>query len=126
MKKILTIFSVLLSFSSLSIFRIAQAACYINGQEVPCEEMPAWFGPVMAIFGFVMLLILVIVLVFWLKMLFHAISNPVPNKAMWILIIIFFGWLGALIYYFIVKKAGSAPAPTPVAQPVQTPPTISN
>ena len=37
-------------------------------------------------------------------MLIHAISKPIPNKVLWILIIFFLNLLGAIIYYFVIRK----------------------
>jgi len=37
-------------------------------------------------------------------MLVHAISKPIKSKALWILIILMFNALGALVYYFAVKR----------------------
>jgi hypothetical protein len=37
-------------------------------------------------------------------MLIHAISNPIPNKTVWIIVIFFGSLLGAIVYYFVIKK----------------------
>jgi hypothetical protein len=42
--------------------------------------------------------------VFWLLMFIHAVSKPIENKALWIVILIFTGAIGAIVYYFVVKK----------------------
>ena len=43
-------------------------------------------------------------LIFWILMLIHAISKPIKSKAVWILILLIFGIIGAIIYYFAVKR----------------------
>lgn len=43
-------------------------------------------------------------LIFWILMLVHAISKPIKSKAVWILILLIFGIIGAIIYYFAVKR----------------------
>jgi pilus assembly protein TadC len=55
-------------------------------------------------FLFLFLAISVFCLVFWILMLVHAISKPIKQKAVWILIILLFGIIGALVYYFAVKR----------------------
>lgn len=78
----------------------AFAACTLNGQEIPCGEIPGWVwaipivAGVIGIFGFI----------FWLWMLIDAIKNEKENKTMWVLLIIFLNFLGALIYYFVAKR----------------------
>jgi hypothetical protein len=42
--------------------------------------------------------------VFWLLMFIHAASKPIENKVLWIIILIFTGVIGAIVYYFVVKK----------------------
>jgi len=37
-------------------------------------------------------------------MLIHAVSKPIENKALWIIILVFTGVIGAIIYYFVVKR----------------------
>lgn len=67
-------------------------------------------GALGGILGFVLALVFFIVLVslcafiFWILMLVHAISKPIKSKALWILIILLFGIIGAIIYYFAVKR----------------------
>ena len=42
--------------------------------------------------------------VFWVLMIIHAATHNIPNKLIWVLILIFTGIVGALIYYFIVAR----------------------
>ncbi len=87
---------------------IAHAAtCTVNGNMVPCEE----FGKIGAIilafgFGFVFLIaaLSITAFIFWIVMLIHAASNEIPEKIVWVIILIFTGLIGAIIYYFVVKR----------------------
>jgi hypothetical protein len=79
----------------------AAATCTVNGEQVAC---PAGLGIGMLIFAIVMFALGIFFFVFWIKMIIHAASNPVQNKALWIVLMVLFGVLGAIIYYFVVKK----------------------
>jgi ABC-type Mn2+/Zn2+ transport system permease subunit len=63
------------------------------------------------IFGFILTLIIIalifLIFVFWISMLINSITRKYreeSDKIVWVLVIIFTGIIGALIYYFIVKK----------------------
>lgn len=62
------------------------------------------FLVVVLIFVFFIVLVFLGSLIFWLQMLIHAISKPITSKALWILILLIFGIVGAMIYYFAVKR----------------------
>jgi hypothetical protein len=54
----------------------------------------------------------------WVWMLVDCIQREFPpqdqnSKIVWILVIVLAGWLGALIYFFVVKKGKPAPAKVP-------------
>ena len=97
MKKILAGLSFFLATSQVV---LAQTVCKVNGEVVPCPELPGWLGivfaaiPLLALFFFV----------FWIWMLIDAIKNQKDNKLMWVLLIIFLNALGAIIYYFSQKR----------------------
>ena len=38
----------------------------------------------------------------WIAMLIHAVVAPIPDKIVWILVLVFMNTLGAVIYYFKV------------------------
>lgn len=81
--------------------------CELNGEPIPCEELTKQFGGLFAGLGVMMIVIPIIALVgfiFWLMMVIHAASNPIENKALWIIVLIFTGVFGAIIYYFAVKR----------------------
>lgn len=70
-----------------------------------------------AIFGLFLVLIAAVIglacFVFWIWMLIHAIQNKGlsdTEKIVWVLVIIFIHFIGAIIYFFVGKpKAGLAP-----------------
>jgi len=86
---------------------LAAAKCTVNGREVPCEELG---NPIKGFLGWVIGGFLVILAlgiwaaVFWVMMIVHAAKHDVENKAMWIILMVFTGIVGALIYYFVVKR----------------------
>lgn len=76
------------------------ATCTLNGQVVPCDQLPQWFWALPIVFG-----IFGIVLgVFWLWMLLDAIKHQTKDKMMWVLLIAVLNVLGAIIYYFSEKR----------------------
>ncbi len=86
---------------------LAQAKCMIDGQEVPCEvlgsKVKGFLGWGIGIFlGMVVLAIFSTV--FWIKMIVHASRHQINNKGIWIVVLILTGIIGALIYYFTVKR----------------------
>lgn len=60
--------------------------------------------------------------VFWILMITHAAKHNIENKAKWIVLMVFTGLVGALIYYFVVKRTFSeqfsppAPPTPPMTQ----------
>ena len=105
--------------------------CTVNGVEVPCEELTndikGFLGAGIAIVV-VSLLVGLVAFIFWIMMLVHAIKYPIDSKPLWIILIIITGVLGAIIYYFAVKRGyklemtGPPSAPPPVAPSSNMPP----
>ncbi len=63
----------------------------------------------MIIFTLLWGLISVLLFVFWVWMLVHAITNtglPSAEKIVWVLVIFFLPLLGAILYYFLGKPKG--------------------
>lgn len=100
----------LMSLAVVALFNhvaLAAGTCTVNGKDVPCEEalkyLKAFFGlGIGFIIGIVALGIWASV--FWLLMIIHAATHEIENRPMWIIILIFTHVLGALIYYFAVKR----------------------
>ena len=69
-----------------------------------------FFGLLNLIFVLISLLIFAAMIgcfVFWILMLIDAIKRDFPkddDKLLWVLVLIFAGFIGAIIYYFMVKK----------------------
>lgn len=106
---------------------LAQAKCTVNGKEVPCGEAGEQIGgAITALFG-VMIIAAIIGLagtIFWILMIIHAASKPIENRALWIIVMVFTGAIGALIYYFVVKRefdkqSSSAPIIPPPPSNIQ-------
>jgi uncharacterized membrane protein YhaH (DUF805 family) len=75
-----------------------------------------WIIPLLGVFGIGLLVLLgTAVFVFWICMLVHALTNKRltdNEKLLWVLVLLFSHFLGAIIYFFI----GRSKAPTPLAQ----------
>jgi len=114
-----------LLFSLLSLTNVlAQEKYILNGEEVPGEQVTRAVGKFIG--GFFLLFVLAAVVgilaaIFWLVMLIHAATKPIENKAVWIIVMVLTGIVGAIIYYFAVKRKFQAPVVQPQA-PTQTPP----
>lgn len=113
-----------LSFVLMTFFNhvaFAAAICRVNGREVPCEEFG---GLIQGFLGFGIILFLLFfalgiwATVFWIMMIVHAAKNNIENKAMWIILMVFTGIIGSLIYYFVVKRKFSNQSPSPTIPPV--------
>lgn len=98
---------------------LAAARCTVNGREVDCAELG---NKVKGFLGWGIGAVLVIVAlgiwatVFWVMMIVHAARHQINNKGVWIIVLVFTGLIGALIYYFTVKRKFnqqfSPPTPT--------------
>jgi len=70
-------------------------------------------GMAMGIFAFIiiiwglMILVGILGFIFWIFMLIDVAKRNFKNendKIIWILVVILASWVGALIYYFVIKK----------------------
>lgn len=66
-------------------------------------------------FGLLIVAICIASVVFWIVMLVHAISKPIESKALWILILLLTGIIGAIVYYFAIKRDFDKKIKTPEA-----------
>jgi len=70
-------------------------------------DVMAGFGIVGIILGLIFAVLVIFAFVFWILMLINCIKRKFKSdteKVIWILVIIFAHILGALIYYFVVKR----------------------
>lgn len=93
-----------------------QSSCELNGQPIDCGELvdkiTTFFGMGLAVFALVAIIVTVVsllVFIFWLLMLLHALNHDSPDRKMWIVILsvsfIFgFALIAAAIYFFAEKK----------------------
>ena len=105
----------------------ATSSCMLNGKKVDCAELGSQVKSVLQ-YGLgliaVFLLIGTLFTVFWILMLMHAFSHPIPNKVVWIVVILLLSPLGSIVYYFVVKRSygqtgspGSTLPPAPSGNP---------
>ncbi len=104
--------------SAYSFVSASGAVCKINGEVVPCEklwESFKWFAEIGIGLVAVFFIVGILFFILWLLMLIHAIKNPIEHKPVWVLVLLLTGILGAIVYYFAVKRAKpTVPSVTPV------------
>lgn len=108
------------TFAEIALAASGQSTCTLNGQPISCEELASKTGGLLkfglGIIGFIMVVGL-IALIFWIAMIVHAINHPIEHKAVWILVLLLTGLLGAIVYYFAVKRPFAEPSPPPSPPP---------
>ena len=71
-----------------------------GGVDNALRDLFVGWGIFMIVFSSISLL----ATVFWIMMLIHVANHDVENKTLWVLLIVFTGVVGALVYYFVVKR----------------------
>jgi len=105
MKRGLSLFAIFLFLFSLSLISAAET----GGSKIPAAIIIILF----IVIGLISLASIVI----WIWMLIDCIKREFDNKVLWILIILITGILGAIIYYFVVKRpAGKEVQPAQLAK----------
>ena len=96
---------ILFMFSMLFLVSgVLGATCTYMGEEIPCDEMPTWVWvmPIL-IFGF-LFVFGILGAIFWIWMLIDAAKYcDEDNKLVWIIVIALTQFIGALIYFFVVR-----------------------
>lgn len=85
----------------------SHSTCKVNGQEVDCAEMTANMKNTFSVilkYWIVLGIIGLVATIFYIWMLVHAITKPIPNKIIWILVIFFLSPIWAIVYYFAIKR----------------------
>ncbi|MEK6933277.1 MAG: PLDc N-terminal domain-containing protein [Nanoarchaeota archaeon] len=65
-----------------------------------------WFWPFAAVGMLITVIILILLLAFWIWMIIDCAKRNFKNnteKIIWIVIIGVIGWIGALVYYIVIK-----------------------
>lgn len=86
---------------------VKNGTCKVNGQIVPCDQMMGQMWSFLKLFGSIWIGAMILFLIsgiFWLIMLIDAIRYETDHKAIWIIVMLFTSTLGAIIYYFVVKR----------------------
>jgi len=85
---------------SMSMLFFAQrvfAECTLNGEVIPCDQMPKWPFTLMIVFFVFMMLMLA----FWVWMIIDVAKYEKENTVVWILVVVLAQVVGAIIYYFV-------------------------
>ncbi len=65
------------------------------------------FWPFAFAFGGALIILGILLVIFWIWMLIDCAKRKYRNgveKVVWVLVIIFMGWIGALIYFIIIRS----------------------
>ena len=104
---------------------LAKSQCIINGKEVQCSELGKSLGVFVGMgLGVVATIFVIGILltIFWILMLIDCVKREVEYKPVWILVLLLTGCIGAVIYYFAVKRRVGAKSNN---LPQQPPPQMS-
>ncbi len=86
---------------------------YYNGYADVSDGTAAAIGIGMIIFMIIIGLIGLVGLIFTIWMIVDAAKRNFDQKVMWILLMVFFGWIAALIYFFMIKRKNVTSSPKP-------------
>lgn len=96
--------STLFATFALFTFRVSNvfaATCTLNGEVIPCDQMPVW--PFYLMIGF--FLMMMVASVFWIWMIVDVVKHEdKEEKMLWVLVVILAQIIGAIIYYFVRKR----------------------
>lgn len=79
-----------------------QGNCTVNGKSVPCDTIAKGAGLLLLITIFFFLIGLLL-FIFWFVTLIHALTKPIENKIVWVIVIVFVPF-GFILYYFIEMR----------------------
>jgi len=92
---------VALTFLALQVTHVFASACTLNGEVIPCDQMPVW--PFYIMIGFFVLMM--ILSIFWVWMIVDVLKHEdEKEKMLWILVVLLAQIFGAVIYYFVRKR----------------------
>lgn len=112
MKKLSSFIVGLGTFLGMTATAFAQngATCRVNGEVVPCDQAWSMFGSFMSAFGWlfgILALVGIVGSIFWLWMLIDCLKRNFKkdtDKVLWAAVIFFLHFVGAILYFFIVKN----------------------
>ena len=82
--------------------------CTVNGRTTDCSSVKNTFLGVFVVLMVMFFAFIAVIAIFsfvvWIIMLVHAITNPIDDKALWIVLMIIVGSLVSFVYYFAVKR----------------------
>jgi len=82
------------------------------------------FTLLVGFFVFIIVVLSILSTAFWIWMLIDAARREFddPNtKVLWIILLVLLGVVGAIVYYFVIKRKGPAVTPTPAPVPEMPP-----
>lgn len=86
---------------TLQVANVFAATCTLNGEVIPCDQMPVW--PFYLMIGF--FVFMMIASVFWIWMIVDVVKyEDEKEKMMWVLIVILAQVIGAAVYYFMRRR----------------------
>lgn len=87
------------------------AAAQYSSYSTSTDIFATLFGGGLGVVGIICWCIAIIVnlvgVIFWIMMIIDVAKRTeveLPNRTMWLLIVILLGWIGALVYYFSDRK----------------------
>ena len=80
--------------------KIAYANCYLNDKEIPCDQMPNWFWPIIIILP----IVIIVCIVFWIIMLIDVLKTQKEKQLSYVILLVFLNFIGAIIYYAVEKR----------------------
>jgi hypothetical protein len=104
---------------------LAKSQCVVNGKEVPCSELGKSLGIFVGMgIGVIAIIFIIGILltIFWILMLIDCVKREVEYKPVWILVLLLTGCIGAVVYYFAVKRRAGKQSNTIPQTPLQQPP----
>lgn len=107
---------------------LAKSQCIVNGKEVPCSELGKGLGIFVGMGLGVIAIIFIIgifLTIFWILMLIDCVRREVEYKPVWILVLLLTGCIGAVVYYFAIKRRAGKQSNIAPQPPQQPPPQIS-
>jgi hypothetical protein len=85
----------------------AAAQCTVNGKEIPCDQFWRDYGWIFWTGG----TLFFVIMAFWIWMLVDCLKSTRQDKLVWVLVLLFGNIIGAVLYFFIARKArGTGPA----------------